>query len=91
VLSRLGRYFRRLVSFQVHSLNEAAPNHEGLLCDERPGFLEQAPPQDRPLLLFRNRPPFDTGLGYMDTTTSPIRKAEWDLPRRCRLGQLRHI
>lgn len=89
MLSRPGRYFRHLVSFQVHSLNEAAPNHEGKLCDERLGFLEQVlrfAPQDRPLLLFRCRPPFDTGLRFMDTVRLANPQAEWDLPRRCRLG-----
>lgn len=67
MLSRPGRYFRHLVSFQVHSLNEAAPNHEGKLCDERLGFLEQVlrfAPQDRPLRLFRHHPPFDTASGH---------------------------
>ena len=54
----------------LDTLNEAAPNHEGLLCAARLAFLEQAlasAPLDRPLLLFQHHPPFDTGLRYMDT------------------------
>lgn len=54
----------------LDTLNEAAPNHAGLLCEARLAFLEQSlasAPHDRPLLLFQHHPPFDTGLRYMDT------------------------
>jgi 3',5'-cyclic AMP phosphodiesterase CpdA len=45
----------------LDTLNEAAPNHEGMLCAARLEFLENAlrfAPDDRPLLLFQHHPPF---------------------------------
>lgn len=64
------RAFDAATIVTLDTLNEAAPNHEGLLCEARLAFLEQAlssAPQDRPLLLFQHHPPFETGLRYMDT------------------------
>src|SRR5262245_16443455 len=71
----------------LDTLNEAAPNHEGLLCSNRLGFLEQAlhsAPIDRPVLLFQHHPPFDTGLRYMDTIRLANPEAEWDVIARTR-------
>ena len=71
----------------LDTLNEAAPNHEGLLCADRLGFLEQAlrsAPADRPLLLFQHHPPFDTGLRYMDTIRLANPEAEWEVIARTR-------
>lgn len=71
----------------LDTLNEAAPNHEGLLCAARLEFLETAlrfAPDDRPLLLFQHHPPFDTGLRYMDTIRLANPEAEWDVIARTR-------
>ena len=71
----------------LDTLNEAAPNHEGLLCEARLSFLEtslRAAPTDRPLLLFQHHPPFDTGLRYMDTIRLANPEAEWDVIARTR-------
>jgi len=71
----------------LDTLNEAAPNHEGLLCDARLDFLAHAlssAPTDRPLLLFQHHPPFDTGLRYMDTIRLANPEAEWDVIARTR-------
>lgn len=71
----------------LDTLNEAAPNHEGLLCEQRLAFLEQAlaaAPGDRPLLLFQHHPPFDTGLRYMDTIRLANPEAEWEVIARTR-------
>jgi 3',5'-cyclic AMP phosphodiesterase CpdA len=71
----------------LDTLNEAAPNHEGLLCEARLAFLEQAlaeAPADRPLLLFQHHPPFDTGLRYMDTIRLANPDAEWEVIARTR-------
>jgi 3',5'-cyclic AMP phosphodiesterase CpdA len=71
----------------LDTLNEAAPNHEGLLCERRLAFLEQAlasAPADRPLLLFQHHPPFDTGLIYMDRIKLANPEAEWDIIARTR-------
>jgi 3',5'-cyclic AMP phosphodiesterase CpdA len=71
----------------LDTLNEAAPNHEGLLCEQRLAFLEHAltsAPGDRPLLLFQHHPPFDTGLRYMDTIRLANPEAEWDVIARTR-------
>ncbi|RZN34722.1 phosphodiesterase [Bradyrhizobium sp. Leo121] len=71
----------------LDTLNEAAPNHEGLLCERRLAFLEHAltsAPNDRPLLLFQHHPPFDTGLRYMDTIRLANPDAEWEVIARTR-------
>ncbi|UZE50584.1 phosphodiesterase [Rhodopseudomonas sp. P2A-2r] len=71
----------------LDTLNEAAPNHEGLLCEARLAFLENAlasAPEDRPLLLFQHHPPFDSGLRYMDTIRLANPEAEWDVIARTR-------
>ncbi len=71
----------------LDTLNEAAPNHEGLLCADRLDFLEQAlrsAPTDRPLLLFQHHPPFDTGLRYMDTIRLANPVAVWEVIARTR-------
>src|SRR5512139_950075 len=71
----------------LDTLNEAAPNHEGLLCEQRLAFLEHAltsAPADRPLLLFQHHPPFDTGLRYMDTIRLANPQAEWEVIARTR-------
>jgi Icc protein len=72
----------------LDTLNEAAPNHEGLLCEARLAFLENAllaAPADRPLLLFQHHPPFDSGLRYMDTIRLANPEAEWDVIARTRV------
>ena len=71
----------------LDTLNEAAPDHAGLLCDTRLAFLEHAlasAPADRPLLLFQHHPPFDTGLRYMDGIKLANPEAEWDVIARTR-------
>jgi 3',5'-cyclic AMP phosphodiesterase CpdA len=71
----------------LDTLNEAAPDHAGLLCEARLGFLEQAlasAPADRPLLLFQHHPPFDTGLIYMDGIKLANPDAEWDVIAKTR-------
>lgn len=71
----------------LDTLNEAAPNHEGLLCEHRLGFLERSlneAPTDRPLLLFQHHPPFDTGLRYMDTIKLANPEAEREVIARTR-------
>ncbi len=71
----------------LDTLNEAAPDHSGLLCTARLSFLEQAllsAPADRPLLLFQHHPPFDTGLRYMDTIRLANPEAEWEVIARTR-------
>jgi 3',5'-cyclic AMP phosphodiesterase CpdA len=72
----------------LDTLNEAAPNHEGLLCGARLEFLQHAlesAPSDRPLLLFQHHPPFDTGLRYMDKIRLANPEAEWEVIARTRL------
>jgi 3',5'-cyclic-AMP phosphodiesterase len=71
----------------LDTLNEAAPDHAGLLCEARLAFLEHAlasAPADRPLLLFQHHPPFDTGLHYMDGIKLANPEAEWDVIARTR-------
>lgn len=71
----------------LDTLNEAAPDHSGLLCEARLAFLEHAlaeAPADRPLLLFQHHPPFDTGLRYMDTIRLANPDAEWEVIARTR-------
>lgn len=71
----------------LDTLNEAAPDHSGLLCEARLAFLEtslRSAPADRPLLLFQHHPPFDTGLRYMDTIRLANPEAEWDVIARSR-------
>lgn len=71
----------------LDTLNEAAPDHAGLLCEARLAFLEHAlasAPADRPLLLFQHHPPFDTGLRYMDGIKLANPEAEWDVIARTR-------
>jgi 3',5'-cyclic AMP phosphodiesterase CpdA len=66
----------------LDTLNEAAPDHAGLLCEARLAFLSQAlqsAPADRPLLLFQHHPPFDTGLRYMDGIKLANPEAEWEV------------
>lgn len=79
--------FEEATVVTLDTLNEAAPNHEGLLCAARLDFLEQAlrvAPADRPLLLFQHHPPFDTGLRYMDTIRLANPQAEWEVIARTR-------
>ena len=81
------RVFDAATVVALDTLNEAAPNHEGLLCDARLAFLEHAlasAPADRPLLLFQHHPPFDTGLRYMDTIRLANPEAEWEVIARTR-------
>jgi 3',5'-cyclic AMP phosphodiesterase CpdA len=71
----------------LDTLNEAAPDHAGLLCEARLDFLEKtlaSAPADRPLLLFQHHPPFDTGLRYMDGIKLANPEAEWDVIARTR-------
>ena len=71
----------------LDTLNEAAPDHAGLLCEARLAFFEHAlasAPADRPLLLFQHHPPFDTGLRYMDGIKLANPEAEWDVIARTR-------
>jgi 3',5'-cyclic-AMP phosphodiesterase len=71
----------------LDTLNEAAPDHAGLLCEARLAFLEHAlasAPADRPVLLFQHHPPFDTGLRYMDGIKLANPEAEWDVIARTR-------
>ena len=71
----------------LDSLNEAAPDGAGLLCEHRLAFLEHGlacAPKDRPLLLFQHHPPFDTGLRYMDTIRLANAEAEWEVIARTR-------
>ena len=71
----------------LDTLNEDTPDHAGILCEARLGFLEEAlasAPADRPLLLFQHHPPFDSGLRYMDTIKLANGEAEWDVIARTR-------
>ena len=71
----------------LDTLNEAALDHAGLLCEARLAFLDRAlasAPADRPLLLFQHHPPFDTGLRYMDGIKLANPEAEWDVIARTR-------
>lgn len=71
----------------LDTLNEDTPDHAGLLCAHRLGFLAEAlasAPADRPLLLFQHHPPFDSGLRYMDTIKLANGEAEWDVIARTR-------
>jgi Icc protein len=71
----------------LDTLNEAALDHAGLLCEARLAFLDHAlasAPADRPLLLFQHHPPFDTGLRYMDGIKLANPEAEWDVIARTR-------
>jgi 3',5'-cyclic AMP phosphodiesterase CpdA len=71
----------------LDTLDEAAPNHEGLLCRDRLTFLEEAlaaAPTDKPLLLFQHHPPFDTGLKYMDRIKLRNGAEEWSVISRTR-------
>ncbi|WP_291859182.1 phosphodiesterase [Bradyrhizobium sp.] len=66
----------------LDTLNEETPDHAGILCEARLGFLAEAlgtAPADRPLLLFQHHPPFDSGLRYMDTIKLTNGEAEWDI------------
>ena len=71
----------------LDTLNEETPDHAGILCEARLGFLAEAlasAPADRPLLLFQHHPPFDSGLRYMDTIKLANGEAEWDVIARTR-------
>ena len=71
----------------LDTLNEAAPDHAGILCERRLDFLAEAltaAPSDRPLLLFQHHPPFDTGLRYMDTIKLSNGEDEWEVIARTR-------
>jgi len=71
----------------LDTLNEETPDHAGILCEARLGFLAEAlasAPADRPLLLFQHHPPFDTGLRYMDGIKLANPEAEWDVIARTR-------
>lgn len=71
----------------LDTLNEAAPDHVGVLCEARLAFLEKAlrdAPADRPLLLFQHHPPFDTGLRYMDRIKLANGEDEWAVIARTR-------
>ena len=71
----------------LDTLNEAAPDHAGILCEQRLDFLAEAltaAPSDRPLLLFQHHPPFDTGLRYMDTIKLANGDDEWEVIARTR-------
>lgn len=71
----------------LDTLDEAAPNHEGLLCRDRLAFLEDAlatAPSDKPLLLFQHHPPLDTGLKYMDRIKLRNGGDEWAVIQRTR-------
>ena len=71
----------------LDTLNEDTPDHAGILCEARLGFLAEAlasAPTDRPLLLFQHHPPFDSGLRYMDTIKLANGEAEWDVIARTR-------
>jgi len=71
----------------LDSLDEEAPNDEGLLCRHRLTFLEQAltaAPKDKPVLLFQHHPPFDTGLKSMDRIKLRNWEDEWAVISRTR-------
>lgn len=71
----------------LDTLDEAAPDHEGILCRDRLAFLEEAlstAPADKPLLLFQHHPPFDTGLRYMDRIKLRNGEDEWAVIERRR-------
>lgn len=71
----------------LDTLDEAAPNHEGLLCRHRLAFLEEAlatAPEDKPLLLFQHHPPLDTGQPYMDRIKLSNGEDEWAVIERTR-------
>jgi 3',5'-cyclic AMP phosphodiesterase CpdA len=81
------RVFDAATIITLDTLNEATPDHAGMLCDSRLAFLEQAlasAPDDRPLLLFQHHPPFDSGLRYMDTIKLANGDAEWQVIARTR-------
>lgn len=71
----------------LDTLDEVAPNHEGLLCRDRLAFLEEAlatAPHDKPLLLFQHHPPLDTGQPYMDRIKLRNGDEEWAVIERTR-------
>ena len=71
----------------LDTLNEAAPDHAGLLCQARLDFLDEEAGlarAERPLLLFQHHPPFDTGLRYMDAIRLANPEAEWEVIARTR-------
>lgn len=81
------RTFKAATVVTLDTLDEAAPNHEGLLCRDRLAFLEDAlgsVPKDKPLLLFQHHPPFDTGLEYMDGIKLRNGGDEWAVIARTR-------
>lgn len=71
----------------LDTLDEAAPNHEGILCRDRLAFLEEAlasAPKDKPLLLFQHHPPLDTGQPCMDRIKLRNGEEEWAVIARTR-------
>lgn len=75
----------------LDTLDESAPNHEGILCRDRLAFLEEAlatAPKAKPLLLFQHHPPFDTGLRYMDRIKLRNGADEWAVIQRTRRPDL---
>lgn len=81
------RLFEAATIVTLDTLDEGAPNDEGLLCRHRLTFLEEAltaSPKDKPLLLFQHHPPFLTGLKSMDSIKLRNCEDEWAVISRTR-------